>query len=326
MATIYYEKDIDRAPLEGKTVAVVGYGTGGSAHARNLRDSGVNVVVGARPESAEARLAQEHGFAPVAPAEAAAQAQVIALLVSGTEQTEVYENEILPHLTENKALLFANGFAIRFGQITPPDNVDVIMIAPKSPGEAVRTAFEGGAGVPCLVATHRDFSGGALKIALAYGAAIGCGRAGILESTFAEEMDAALFASQAVLAGGVPELVRSAFEVLTEGGCQPEVAYCNILNELKYFTDAMQAGGLAGLYATVSAMTEYGGRTRGGRIIGESSREALRDILAEIQNGSFAREWLCECLVKQPVLKSLRERGREHPIETTGAKLRKNMR
>ncbi len=324
MATLYREKDIDSTVLGGKTVAVVGYGTQGQSHAKNLRDSGISVIVGERAGSPNARLAEEHGFTACSVADAAEKADVIALLAP--DQAKLFENDILPRLTENKALLFATGFAVHFGQIVPPDTVDVVLVAPKSPGGAVRTEFEKGGGVPCLVAVHRDFSGNAMKIALAYGLALGGARAGLVESTFREETEAALFSSQAVLMGGVPELVRAAFDTLAESGIQPEIAWCNILYELKHFVDIAHRDGLAGLLAGVSDMTGYGGLTRGPRVVGEAGREAMREVLGEIRNGAFAREWLCESMVNLPVLRRLRDHARTHPVETAGGALRSALR
>lgn len=323
MATIYYEKDIDSAVLEGGTVAVVGYGPQGQAHARNLRDSGLNVLVAECAGSSGARLAGEHGFTVHTAADAAAQADLVALLVPDERQAAVFKNDILPHLTENKALLFADGFAVHYGQIVPPDNVDVVLLSPKAPGPVVRAEFEKGAGVSCLVAVYRDFSGTAMKKALAYGRALGGGRAGIIESTFREATESSLFAEQAVVAGGVPELVRAAFDALVDNGCQPEVAHAAAAEQLRSALETVQQGGFGLLNAALSDTAEYGGHTRGPRIVGEGARTAMREIMSEIQNGAFAREWLCECLVNGPVLCRLRERVNGHPVETAGRKLRK---
>ncbi len=324
MATIYYENDIDRGALDGKTIAVVGYGSQGQAQARNLRDSGMNVLVAERPGSANARLAEEHGFTVHSAAEAAARADLVALLVPDHEQAKAYAQDILPNLTENKALLFAHGFALHYGQIVPPDNVDVVLLAPKAPGPIVRSEFEAGAGVPCLVAVCRDFSGRALKIALAYGLAIGGARAGIIESTVREETESALFGAQAVFAGGVPELVRAAFDALVDNGCQPEVACVETLRQAQFALDLVRKGGMGLLHASLSDTAAYGGLTRGPRVVGESARDAMHEIMSEIRNGSFAREWLCENLVNAPVLHCMRERADAHPIEAAGKTLRKN--
>ncbi|MDR1519533.1 MAG: ketol-acid reductoisomerase [Planctomycetota bacterium] len=325
MATIYYEKDVDRAILEGKTIAVIGYGSQGHAHAQNLRESGFTVVIANRPGSKNARLAEEHGFKVHTAAEAAEQADIIMMLLPDQHQAAIYRQDILPHLKEGKTLMFSHGFNIHFGQITPPDQVDVSMIAPKGPGHLVRSEFEKGAGVACLVAIHNNYSGNAKKIALAYGLGIGGARAGIIETTFREETETDLFGEQTVLCGGVSELVRSAFEIMLDNGYQPEIAYFEVLHELKLIVDLFYQGGLSYMNYSVSDTAEYGGHTRGPRVVGEASREAMREILEEIQNGSFAREWLLECLVNTPVLRKMRERDHEHPVETVGRKLRKMM-
>ncbi len=325
MATMYYEKDVDRTVLEGKTIAIIGYGSQGHAHAQNLRESGFNVVVANRPGSRNARLAEEHGFKVHSASEAAELADIIMMLVPDQNQASVYRDSILPHLKENKVLMFSHGFNIHYGQINPPDNVDVVMIAPKGPGHLVRSEFEKGAGVACLVAIHNNYSGNALKIGLAYALGIGGARAGIIETTFKEETETDLFGEQAVLCGGVSELIRSGFEVLVENGYQPEVAYFEVLHEMKLIVDLFYQGGISYMNYSVSDTAEYGGHTRGPRVVGEASREAMHEIMAEIQNGSFAREWLCECLVNAPVLRKMRERDHEHPIEVVGRKLRKMM-
>ncbi|MDR1612893.1 MAG: ketol-acid reductoisomerase [Planctomycetota bacterium] len=326
MAIMYYEKDVDRSALDGKTIAVIGYGSQGHAQAQNLRDSGFDVIVANRPGSVNARLAEEHGFRVHTAAEAAEKAQVIQILLPDQSQAEVYKNDILPHLGENKALMFSHGFNIHFGQINPPADVDVVMIAPKGPGHLVRSEFEKGAGVACLIAVHNDHSGQARQIGLAYALGIGGARAGVIETTFKEETETDLFGEQAVLCGGVSELIRSAFELLTANGYQPEIAYFEVLHELKLIVDLFYQGGISYMNYSVSDTAEYGGHTRGSRVVNQASREAMTEILAEIQNGSFAREWLCECLVNTPVLKKMRERDHEHPIETVGRKLRRMMR
>ncbi len=325
MATMYYEKDVDRSVLEGKTVAVIGYGSQGHAHAQNLRDSGFNVIVANRPGSANARLAEEHGFKLHTAAEAAAAADIIMILLPDQAQASVYQRDILPHLSEGKALMFAHGFNIHFGQIVPPDNVDVFMVAPKGPGHLVRSEFEKGAGVACLIAVHQDFTGNARKIGLAYALGIGGARAGVIETTFKEETETDLFGEQVVLCGGVAELIRAGFETMVENGYQPEIAYFEVLHEMKLIVDLFYQGGISYMNYSVSDTAEYGGHTRGPRVVGEESREAMAEIMAEIQNGSFAREWLCECLVNTPVLKKMRERDHEHPIEAVGRKLRRMM-
>lgn len=325
MATMYYEKDVDRSILDGKTIAVIGYGSQGHAQAQNLRDSGFNVVVANRPGTPNARLAEEHGFKVHSAAEAAEQAQVIQMLVPDQHQAGVYRESVRPHLSAGKALMFSHGFNIHFGQIEPPRDVDVVMIAPKGPGHLVRSEFERGAGVACLLAVHNDYSGGAVKIGLAYALGIGGARAGVIETTFKEETETDLFGEQAVLCGGVPELVRAAFEIMVNAGYQPEIAYFEVLHEMKLIVDLLYQGGISYMNYSVSDTAEYGGHTRGPRVANEASRAAMADILAEIQNGSFAREWLCECLVNTPVLKRMREQDRRHPIEVVGRRLRKLM-
>ncbi|MCD8140379.1 MAG: ketol-acid reductoisomerase [Planctomycetaceae bacterium] len=325
MATIYYEKDVDRTVLEGKTIAIIGYGSQGHAHAQNLRDSGFTVIVANRPGSANARLAEEHGFTVHSAAEAAAKADVIMMLLPDQTQSSVFKSDILPNLAEGNVLMFSHGFNIHFNQIVPPDNIDVVMIAPKGPGHLVRSEYEKGAGVACLIAIDQDYSGNAKKIGLAYGLGIGGARAGIIETTFKEETETDLFGEQAVLCGGVAELIRSGFEVMVENGYQPEVAYFEVLHEMKLIVDLFYQGGISYMNYSVSDTAEYGGHTRGPRVVNDASREAMHEIMAEIQNGSFAREWLTECLVNTPVLKKMRERDHEHPIEVIGRKLRKMM-
>ncbi|MDR3212098.1 MAG: ketol-acid reductoisomerase [Planctomycetota bacterium] len=325
MATIYYEKDVDRAFLEGKTIAVIGYGSQGHAQAQNLRDSGFNVIVANRPGTANARLAEEHGFTVHSAAEAVAKADVIQLLAPDQHQAAIYRQDILPHLSENKVLMFSHGFNIHFDQIIPPDNIDVVMIAPKGPGHLVRSEFEKGAGVACLIAVHNDHSGHARQIALAYALGIGGTKAGVIETTFKEETETDLFGEQAVLCGGVSELIRAAFELMVSQGYQPEIAYFEVLHEMKLIVDLFYQGGISYMNYSVSDTAEYGGHTRGPRVVNEASREAMAEILSEIQNGSFAREWLCECLVNSPVLKKMRQRDHAHPIEVVGRNLRRMM-
>ncbi|MDR1744892.1 MAG: ketol-acid reductoisomerase [Planctomycetota bacterium] len=325
MATMYYEKDVDRSVLEGKTVAIIGYGSQGHAHAQNLRDSGFSVIVANRPGSRNARLAEEHGFTVHSASEAAAKADIIMILLPDQTQASVYQKDIMPHLSEGKTLMFSHGFNIHFGQIVPPENVDVIMIAPKGPGHLVRSEFEKGGGVACLIAVHQDFTGNARKTGLAYALGIGGARAGVIETTFKEETETDLFGEQAVLCGGAAELIRAGFETMVENGYQPEIAYFEVLHEMKLIVDLFYQGGISYMNYSVSDTAEYGGHTRGPRVVNEASREAMREIMAEIQNGSFAREWLCECLVNAPVLKKMRERDHEHPIEVVGRKLRKMM-
>jgi ketol-acid reductoisomerase len=325
MAVIHYEQDISRDGLAGKTVAVVGYGSQGHAHAQNLRESGVNVIVAQRAGSKNGRLAEEHGWALHTVAEAAAKADVVMLLIPDQSQAAVYKHDVAPHLKAGKTLLFAHGFNIHYHQIVPPADVDVAMVAPKGPGHLVRSEYENGGGVACLVAVHQDATGAAKNTALAYAQAIGGGRAGVIETTFKEETETDLFGEQTVLCGGAAELVRLGFETMVEAGYQPEVAYFEVLHELKLIVDLFYQGGLSYMNYSVSDTAEYGGYTRGPRVVNDTSRQAMREALEEIQNGSFAREWLCECLVNRPVLLKTRERIREHPVEQVGRRLRKMM-
>ena len=325
MATMYYESDIDRSALEGKTIAIIGYGSQGHAHAQNLRDSGFNVIIANRPGSANAKLAEEHGFVVHSASEAAQKAEVIMILMPDEVQAEVYKKDIAPHLEAGNMLMFAHGFNIHFGQITPPANVDVAMIAPKGPGHLVRSEYEKGGGVACLIAVYQDASGKAQQKALAYGLGVGGARAGIIETTFKEETETDLFGEQTVLCGGASELIRAGFQTMVDAGYQPEIAYFEVLHELKLIVDLFYQGGISYMNYSVSNTAEYGGQSRGPRIVNETSRQAMREALEEIQNGSFAREYLCECMVNQPVIKKLRERDNNSLLEVTGKKLRKMM-
>jgi len=325
MATMYYEKDVPPGALAGKTVAVIGYGSQGHAQAQNLRESGVTVVVAQRAGSPNGRLAEEHGWTLHSVADATRMADLVMVLLPDQAQAAVYKQDIEPHLAPGKALLFAHGFNIHFNQISPPAGVDVAMVAPKGPGHLVRSEYEKGGGVACLIAVHQDATGQARDLALGYAQAIGGARAGIIETTFKEETETDLFGEQAVLCGGAAELVRAGFETMVEAGYQPEVAYFEVLHELKLIVDLFYQGGLSYMNHSVSDTAEYGGYTRGPRVVNETSRQAMKEILAEIQNGSFAREWLCECLVNRPVLLKSRAQIREHPLEKTGRELRKMM-
>jgi ketol-acid reductoisomerase len=322
---MYYESDVDKSSLEGKTIAIIGYGSQGHAHALNLRESGHNVIVAQRPDSANGRLAQEHGWQLHSVSEAAAKAQIIQILLPDQVQAKVYKEDIAPNLQDNDVLMFAHGFNIHFNQILPPKNVDVIMVAPKGPGHLVRSEYEKGAGVANLIAIYQDHSGNAKKLALAYAHGIGGTRAGVIETTFKEETETDLFGEQAVLCGGASELVRAGFQTMVDAGYQPEIAYFEVLHELKLIVDLFYQGGLSYMNYSVSDTAEYGGHTRGPRVVNETSRQAMREIMEEIQNGSFAREWLCENLVNQPVLRKMRERDHDSQLETVGRKLRKMM-
>ncbi|HHW09678.1 MAG TPA: ketol-acid reductoisomerase [Firmicutes bacterium] len=325
MAKMYYEQDADLAHLQDKVIAVIGYGSQGHAHAKNLRDSGLKVIVANRPGSANYRRAVEDGFQPMSAGEAAAAGDVIAMLVPDQSAAAIYEKEIKPHMKEGKTLLFSHGFNIHFGQIQPPDNIDVVMVAPKGPGHLVRLMYEEGKGVPALVAIHRDASGKAMANALAYAKGIGACRAGVLETTFEEETETDLFGEQVVLCGGLSELVRAGFETLVEAGYQPEVAYFECLHELKLIVDLIYEGGISYMRYVISDTAEYGDITVGKRIINEETRKEMKRVLADIQSGRFAREWLLENQTGRPVFNTSRMKEQNHLIEQVGAKLRAMM-
>jgi ketol-acid reductoisomerase len=322
---IYYDSDADLGVLKGKKVAIIGYGSQGHAQAQNLRDSGVDVIVGQRKGGPNYDLAREHGFEPVSAAEAAENAQVVQMLTPDHIQAKLYDGDVAPHMTEGKTLVFSHGFNIHFGQIQPAPFIDVVMVAPKGPGHLVRSEYEKGAGVPSLVAIHQDATGRALETALAYAKGLGATRAGVIETTFEEETETDLFGEQAVLCGGVSELVKAGFDTLVEAGYQPEIAYFECLHELKLIVDLFYQGGISYMRYSVSDTAEYGDYSRGIRIITEETRETMREILAEVQSGEFAREWILENQAGRPVFNALRRAEREHPIEEVGAKLRAMM-
>lgn len=322
---VYYDQDSDLGLLRDKVIAVIGYGSQGHAHALNLRDSGLKVIVGLKPGGPSWERALRDGFEPMPPKEACEKADIIMILVPDQTQPALYRECIEPVLTSGKMLLFAHGFNIHFGQITPPKEVDVAMVAPKGPGHLVRREFERGAGVPCLVAIHQDATGSALPKALAYAKGIGGTRAGVIETTFKEETETDLFGEQAVLCGGVSALIKAGFETLVEAGYQPEIAYFECLHELKLIVDLIYEGGLAFMRYSISDTAEYGDLTRGPRIIDERVKTEMKRILEEIQNGQFAREWILENQAGRPVLNALRRREAEHPIEEVGKKLRAMM-
>ena len=325
MPNRYYEKDGSLSKLENKTVAIIGYGSQGHAHALNLRDSGVNVVVGLYPGSKSAPKAEAAGLKVLSTSDAAKAADVIMILVSDHIQGDLYNKEIAPHMTAGKTLMFAHGFNIHFDQIKPPASIDVTMIAPKAPGHRVRELFTEGVGVPALVAIHQDASGQALQNALAYALALGCLKAGVIETTFKEETESDLFGEQSVLCGGVSELIRAGFETLVEAGYAPEIAYFECLHELKLIVDLIYEGGLGYMRYSISDTAEYGDYTRGPRIVTEQTRAEMRKILSEIQSGQFAKEWMDENRSGRHKFLRMREKATDQPIEKIGAELREMM-
>ncbi|WP_163509439.1 ketol-acid reductoisomerase [Fodinicola acaciae] len=323
--TMYYQDDADLSLIAGKKVAVIGYGSQGEAHALSLRDSGVDVTVGLAEGSKSRAKATDAGLKVATPAEASAAADVIMLLVPDHVARHVYKESVEPHLTAGKALFFAHGFNIRFGYIKPPSNVDIIMVAPKGPGHLVRRQFVDGKGVPALVAVEQDASGNALALGLSYAKGIGGTRAGVIETTFTEETETDLFGEQTVLCGGVSSLVQSGFEILTEAGYAPEIAYFECLHELKLIVDLMYEGGIAKQRWSCSDTAEYGDYISGPRIIDDGVRQRMREVLADIKDGSFAARFIADQDAGAPEFKKLRAQGEAHPIEETGRKLRKLM-
>jgi ketol-acid reductoisomerase len=325
MAKRYYEKDGNLDYLSGRTVAIIGYGSQGHAHALNLRDSGVDVVVSEAPGSPSWDKAKAAGLRVTTTPEAAAAASVIMILTPDTVQAEIYNRDIAPHMTAGKTLMFAHGFNIHFKQIAPPPDIDVTMIAPKAPGHRVRELYTEGVGVPALVAVHQNASGKALERALAYALALGCLKAGVIETTFKEETESDLFGEQAVLCGGASELIRAGFETLVEAGYAPEIAYFECLHELKLIVDLIQEGGLAYMRFSVSDTAEYGDYTRGPRIVNQGTRAEMKKILAEIQSGAFAKEWIDENRSGRKKFLAMREAARHQPVEEVGRELRDMM-
>jgi ketol-acid reductoisomerase len=322
---IFYEADTDRGRLRDRVFAIIGYGSQGHAHAQNLRDSGARVIVGLRPGGSSWQRATADGLEVRTIADAAKRGDVIMMLVPDQEQRAVYESAIAPALEPGKTLMFAHGFNIHFGEIKPPRDVDVSMIAPKSPGHLVRSEYQAGRGVPALVAVHQDASKQALPNALAYSTGIGCARAGVIATTFAEETETDLFGEQAVLCGGVTALVQAGFETLTEAGYSPEMAYFECLHELKLIEDLIYRGGLGFMRHSISNTAEYGDLTRGSRVISPAVRAEMRTLLADIRSGAFAREWIAECRAGAPRFAELRREAKDHPIEKVGAQLRAMM-
>jgi ketol-acid reductoisomerase len=325
MATIYYDKDANLDLLKKRKVAIIGYGSQGHAHALNLRDSGVDVRVGLGAGSRSKAKAEGAGLRVLSVAEASKEADVIMVLIPDQTQKKVFDEEIAPHLSKGKALLFAHGFNIHFGQVRPSPDVDVLMIAPKGPGHMVRRQYQDGRGIPGLIAVHQDATGQAKAIGLAYGRGIGCTRAGVLETTFKEETETDLFGEQAVLCGGAAALVKCGYEVLTEAGYQPESAYFECLHELKLIVDLMYEGGLAWMRHSISDTAEYGDYTRGPRVVNAQTKDEMRKILKEIQSGQFAKEFIVENQVGRPTFDKYREAEAAHPIEEVGKRLRDMM-
>ena len=320
---ILYDKDGSLAPLKGKTVAVIGYGSQGHAHAQNLRDSGVSVIVAELPGTHNYKTAIAHGFKPMSAAEATKQADLLIIVLPDELQAIVYKKEIEPNLKPGKALGFCHGFNIHFKQIDPPKGVDVIMIAPKGPGHTVRSCFTEGSGVPCLIAVERNETGQARDVALAWGIGMGGGRAGIIETTFKEETETDLFGEQVVLCGGLTSLVKAGFETLVEAGYQPHIAHFEVLHELLLIIKLMSEGGISYMRYSISNTAEYGDLTRGPRIINDQTRAEMKKILKEIQDGSFAKEWLEECKQGKPNFNKLYEADKNHQVEQVGKQLRK---
>lgn len=325
MATIYYDKDANSDLIKKKKVAVIGFGSQGHAHSLNLHDSGVNVRVGLRENSRSKSKAEAEGLKVVSIPDAAAWADTIMILLPDTAQPKVYQNDIKPHLSPGKTLMFAHGFNIRFETITPPPDVDVSMVAPKAPGHRVREIFQEGGGTPSLLAVHQDTSGQAAEEALSYAWGIGATRAGVLKTTFAEETETDLFGEQAVLCGGVSALVKSGFETLTEAGYQPELAYFECMHELKLIVDLMYRGGLNYMRYSVSDTAEHGDYYAGSKIVTETTRETMRQLLKEIQDGTYAKAWIDENEQGRPWFNEQRKKDHDHPIEVVGRKLRSMM-
>ena len=319
---IYHDQDADPTPLRDRKIAVIGYGSQGHAHAQNLRDSGMDVRVGLRADSASRPKAEQAGLRVVDTATAAREADIVMMLVPDEQGAEIYEGEIAPGLRPGKSLAFGHGFNIHYKKIVPPAGVNVFMVAPKGPGHLVRSEYQKGRGVPCLLAVAQDPSGDTKQIGLAYAKAIGGTRAGVLETTFKEETETDLFGEQSVLCGGLTELIRAGYETLVEAGYSPEMAYFECLHEVKLIVDLIYEGGIANMRYSISNTAEYGDMTRGRRVIGEETRRAMKAILADIQSGKFADEWITEYRCGLPHFRELRKEAAKHPVEEVGAKLR----
>jgi ketol-acid reductoisomerase len=322
MAKVYYEQDADLQYLEGKKIAVIGYGSQGHAHSQNLNDSDLDVVVGLRKDSSSWKKAEEAGLEVKTVAEAAKSAQVVQILLPDEKQAVVYNEEIAPYLEEGDALVFAHGFNIHFKQIVPPEYVDVFMVAPKGPGHLVRRTYTEGGGVPSLLAVYQDYTGKAREKGLAYAKGIGAARSGVIETTFEEETETDLFGEQAVLCGGMTELVKAGFDTLVEAGYQPEIAYFECLHEMKLIVDLMYEGGIGNMRYSISDTAQYGDISRGKRIINQETRKEMKKILDEIQKGEFAKEWILENQANRPTFNAIMEKENNHLIEKVGSKLR----
>lgn len=319
---LLYDKDTNPSLMKGKTIAVIGYGSQGHAQAQNMRDSGYNVIIGQRPGGKNYELAKEHAFEVMSAADAAKKADIIQILVPDQNQGSLYENEIKPNLTAGKSLVFSHGFNIHFELINPPKDVDVYMVAPKGPGHLVRDVYVEGGGVPCLIAIYQDASGKARDFALAHASGVGGGRAGIIETSFKEETETDLFGEQTVLCGATSEMIKACFDTLVEAGYAPEMAYFECLHELKLIVDLIYKGGISYMRYSISETAEYGDFTRGPRLVTQDTRNELKKILKEIQDGEFARDWMLECQAGQPSLKARRRNDAEHGTEVVGKKLR----
>jgi ketol-acid reductoisomerase len=325
MVKVYYDQDADLALLKGKRVAVMGYGSQGHAQALNMKESGIDVIIGLHSGSQSREKAKADGLEVFTVSEAAARADIIQMLVPDELQAKIYKEEIAGHMTAGKALMFSHGFNIHFGQIVPPVDVDVFLVAPKSPGHMVRRMYQDGAGVPGLIAVHQDYTGKAKQIGLAYAKAIGCTRAGVFETSFREETETDLFGEQSVLCGGVSELIKAGFETLVEAGYAPEMAYFECLHELKLIVDLINEGGLGWMRYSISNTAEYGDYMVGKRIINEDTRKEMKKVLTEIQNGEFARQWILENQANRPVFNAIRKQEQNQLVEEVGSDLRKMM-
>lgn len=323
MAKIYYQEDCNLSMLDGKTIAVIGYGSQGHAQALNAKESGCNVIIGLYEGSKSWDKAVSQGFEVYTAAEAAKRADIIMILINDEKQAAMYKESVEPNLVEGNMIMFSHGFGIHYGQIVPPSNVDVVMIAPKGPGHTVRSEYQEGKGVPCLIAVHQDATGKAHEIGLAYALAIGGARAGVLQTTFREETETDLFGEQAVLCGGVTALMKAGFETLVEAGYEPESAYFECIHEMKLIVDLIYQSGFAGMRYSVSNTAEYGDYITGPKIIGDEAKAAMKGVLKDIQEGTFARNWLLENQVNAPNFKAMRRRESEHQLEEVGAELRK---